>query len=119
MTAITASNKTSNHNPTLRFTTRDLLWLMAVAGLSVGWWISLAKAPAAWHREREQIYVEWRKERVESGALHLRISTGLSKLPTAEREELFRTIYGGVKAIDKHGPPATPNHPSPTPKHNP
>ena len=23
----------------MRFTTRDLLWLMALAGLAVGWWI--------------------------------------------------------------------------------
>lgn len=28
----------------LRFTTRDLLWLMLVVGLACGWWISLAKA---------------------------------------------------------------------------
>jgi hypothetical protein len=79
-----------------RFTIRDLLWLMVVAGLACGWWISLAKARATWRIEREQIYVEWRKERDQHGDFVLRTNTTLSKLPADQRDELFRAILGGT-----------------------
>lgn len=29
----------------MRFTIRDLLWLMAVVGLGVGWWIEFHRSP--------------------------------------------------------------------------
>jgi len=79
----------------LRFTIRDLLWLMVVVGLAVGWWISLTKARAEWHSEREQIFVEWRKDKARSMDLLGRINTALFRLPAAERQELSHTIFGG------------------------
>ena len=80
----------------MRFTIRDLLWLMVVVGLSFGWWISLVKARAEWRVERDQIYAQWREERAKENALLMRINTALLSFPMAERQELARTIYGGT-----------------------
>ncbi len=87
-----------------RFTIRDLLWLMVVAGLAFGWWISLAKERAAWLSERAQIYAEWRKQRAEWLDVIGRINTTLLQSPTAERQELARTILGGTKLPDGKRP---------------
>ncbi|HEY2410953.1 MAG TPA: hypothetical protein VGI40_01845 [Pirellulaceae bacterium] len=89
----------------MRFTIRDLLWLMVVVGLAFGWWISLTKSRAEWHSEREQILVAWRKDNTRALDLHYRINTALSKLPAAERQELAHTIFGW------NNKPTTPSGP--------
>jgi hypothetical protein len=88
-----------------RFTIRDLLWLMVVVGLGVGWWISLTKARAEWHSEREQILVLWRKDNTRAMDLLDRINTALSRLPAGERQELGHTILGW------NNKPTTPSDP--------
>jgi len=93
-----------------RFTTRDLLWLTVVVALACGWWINLAKNQAIWRSERRQIFAEWSKQRSQDSDFRQCVLIAISRLPTSQRDELFRTIYGTVEPAIKQKPP-TPNRP--------
>ena len=73
-----------------RFTIRDLLWLMVVVGLSVGWWIDRRDIV----RERESLAIKRQKvEELEENARQLeqnarRRFSDLSKFEYAVRERL-------------------------------
>jgi hypothetical protein len=45
-----------------RFTIRDLMWLMVVVGLSVGWWIEHRTADARQWEEVMNVASKWAEE---------------------------------------------------------
>lgn len=59
---------------------------------------------AEWRIEREQIFIEWRKDIRRNDDLIFRVNVELSKLPTAQRDELFRAIILGGNAEFRTNP---------------
>jgi hypothetical protein len=44
-----------------RFTIRDVLWLMVVVGLGVGWWVSLSRCKKQWKVDHDYLFTAFDK----------------------------------------------------------